>query len=58
MNKKHKNDRKSEDKIKSNSDSKEYTIAELLELGQKYNKVQIAPPIFKEQILHSAKKQE
>ena len=29
-----------------NNTSKEYTINELIELGKKYNKVEIAPPLF------------
>ncbi len=58
MNSKSKNNKKAQTITKSNNASKEYTTVELIELGQKYNKVQIAQPIFKNKILQTAKEQD
>ncbi len=34
----------------NNIKSKEYTINELIELGKKYNKIELAPPLFDKKI--------
>lgn len=55
---KSKKNKKSQNTLISNNASKEYTTIELIELGQKYNRVQIAQPILKEKVLQTVKEQD
>lgn len=44
--------------INKNIYSKEYSIDELIELGKKYNKMEIAPPLYNHDISKLKKTQE
>lgn len=46
MKKKIKKYQPSQEVYNKNIQSKEYTVDELIELGKKYNKIELAPPLF------------